>query len=871
MTPASESRRRASTHRHDTVAALGATDPWRLVFWSRYVGRPLLAMLVLVQPLPDQRNPWLLALVILLGVPFTLLLDRARVGRTALTGRLIELDALTAAVALLLEPHALPVIAVVMTANVATMAAAAGRREGERSIAVSSLVLFVVAVVSSNPDLHHVAVHAVAGLLLAIVVGTVADGERAFREHHEALLEGVEGIVWESTVDQPVQMSVGGHVEAILGVPAHQLSPVDGWVHWIHEDDQQRAIERLAELLESQETSGDLEYRVIAHGGRIVHVRDHLSIERDWTGRATKVRGVVMDVTKVREAERELTYFRDIVEHIHTALIVVHLADPVDPTSLFLVAANPAASERLGRNAREHLGSRLVDAFPMLRDGPIPQRLLETITVGVGFDTEMSLSSEPDAPVFSVHTFPLPGSSAAMALQDVTDRARVQQRLRHQALHDALTGLPNRVLLNDRLAESLHRARRTREPVAMMIMDLDHFKEVNDTLGHHSGDLLLSVIARRLRESLREADTIARLGGDEFAIVLTTNAHRSGAEAVARKIAELVEEPIAIDGVTIQVGSSIGIAIYPEHADEPDGLARRADVAMYVAKRSGIPYAVYAPEDDRSSIRRLTLLGELRQAIHAEQLVLHHQPTIDLATGEVLRIEALLRWHHPEHGLMPPGEFVELAEMSGVIAPLTRWVLRESIRQVTQLHGDERSLHVAVNVSARNLYEPDLVDWLQHLLDEEGFPGERLTLEITESLLMDDPLLAYDVLSRLKRMGVSLSIDDFGTGYSSLSYLRDLPIDEIKIDQTFVEAMGDDGDDTIVRSVIDLGHNLGLAVVAEGVEDLATLERLVELGCDRAQGFLLSQPLPIGQLGTVLASERFSRFAAPGPRVDPQM
>src|SRR5690606_28665103 len=320
----------------------------------------------------------------------------------------------------------------------------------------------------------------------------------------------------------------------------------------------------------------------------------------------------------------------------------------------------------------------------------------------------------------------------------------------------------------------------------------------NDTLGHHSGDLLLSVVATRLRDSLREADTIARLGGDEFAIVLTTAAHRSGAEAVARKVAELVEEPVAIGDVTIQVSASIGIAIFPEHAEEPDGLAQRADVAMYVAKRSGVPYAVYAPEDDRSSIRRLTLLGELRHAIGAEQLVLHHQPTVDLATGEVLRIEALLRWRHPEHGLMPPGEFVALAEMSGVIAPLTRWVLRESVRQVTQLHDDERSLHVAVNVSARNLYEPDLVDWLEELLREEGFPGERLTLEITESLLMDDPLLARDVLTRLKAMGVSLSIDDFGTGYSSLSYLRDLPIDEIKIDQSFVEAMGDDGDDTIV-------------------------------------------------------------------------
>jgi len=363
---------------------------------------------------------------------------------------------------------------------------------------------------------------------------------------------------------------------------------------------------------------------------------------------------------------------------------------------------------------------------------------------------------------------------------------------------------------------------------------------------------------------LREADTVARLGGDEFAILLSTDATRSGATAVAEKIARVVERPVEIDDVSIQVGASIGIAFFPEHATDADGLARRADVAMYVAKRSNAAWAIYAPEDDRSSIRRLTLLGELRQAITANQLVLHHQPTIELSSGRVLRTEALLRWKHPQHGLMPPGEFMELAEMSGVIQPLTRWVLRESIRQVHKLTVDGEFLHVAVNISARNLYEPDLIDWLVNLLETENFPGERLTLEITESLLMDDPLLALGVLRRLKTFGISLSVDDFGTGYSSLSYLRDLPIDEIKIDQSFVASMAlPGGDDTIVRSVIDLGHNLGLAVVAEGVEDVETLVRLRDMGCDRAQGFLLSQPLPAEDLAGLLDTDWFTRFASP--------
>ena len=857
MTGATLPHGRDNRVEEQSVAMMGASDPWRLVFWARYVALPLLALLALVGPLDGPWSSPLVCLLLLIGIPATFLLDRARARRPSLTRRLVELDAALAAAVLTLEPGAIGGVCVVMTANVAMVAAAAGRRAAERATALWASTLFVVAIATDNSNLYLLAIHAVGGLVLAIVIGNMADGERGMRVRHEALLEGVEGIVWESTVDPPTTLSIGGHVEAILGVPADELSTGDGWVHWIHASDQERAIDGLAALLASKAPSGDLEYRVIAHGGRVVHVRDHISVERDYLGTPLRVRGLVIDISSQREAERQLTHYRDIVEHIHTALIVVQLVDPSDPRSLLLMAANPAASDRLGRDATTLVGSRLVDAFPVLRGGPIPERLLHTIQVGVGFDSEMSLTAAPDSPVYSVHTFPLPGAAAAMSLHDVTDRARVQQRLRHQALHDSLTGLPNRVLLNDRLTDGLNHARRTDEPVAMMLMDLNHFKEVNDTLGHHSGDVLLSVIAQRLRDSLREADTVARLGGDEFAILLTTAAHRSGTEEVARKIAQLVEEPVEIDGVTIQVSASIGVAFFPEHAEEPDGLARRADVAMYVAKRSGVPYAVYAPEDDRSSIRRLTLLGELRHAISADQLVLHHQPTIDLATGEVLRTEALLRWRHPEHGLMPPGEFMELAEMSGVIAPLTRWVLHQSIRQVKAVANEFSDLHVAVNVSARNLYEPDLVDWIEALLRDEEFPGERLTLEITESLLMDDPLLAADVLKRLKAMGISLSIDDFGTGYSSLSYLRDLPIDEIKIDQSFVEAMGDDGDDTIVRSVIDLGHNLDLAVVAEGVEDRETLTRLVGLGCDRAQGFLFGHPLPIDELCEAMRTDRF--------------
>ncbi|QGG95927.1 putative bifunctional diguanylate cyclase/phosphodiesterase [Actinomarinicola tropica] len=857
-------RARRRTHQivRDPVARAGLRDPWRLVFWSRYFAIPLLALIAGAAPEAVVDVPLEVSVLVAASLPVTIAADRLRRRWPVLPERMIAVDALIAAVVVLAHHDALGGAALALLADVAMVAAAAGRGAAVRAVLWTGAVMLFPAIVVQGLGVLLLAVLVVAGTFVAIVVGNVADGQRELHRNQEHLLAGIDGIVWTMTTNPPATLTVAGRVGPILGRPPEEIDSPESWIVTIHPDDRARVLDHLSRTMTGEIDGEHVEYRLVASDGREVRVRDTQRCERDASGRPVRVRGLVIDVTDLRRIEEDLSHHRDIVQHIHTALLVVRLADPGDPRSLTLVSANPAAARLLGRDATDHIGERLIDVFPVLRDGPIPARLVDTITVGVGFDSEMPLVDEPDSPVLAVHTFPMPDRSATMALQDVTDRARVQARLRHQALHDALTGLPNRVLLNDRLRKGLSRAQRSGEPIAIMIMDLNHFKEVNDTLGHHSGDVLLSEVAQRLRDALREADTVARLGGDEFAILLTTNATRSGAIAVAEKIGRLVERPVDVDGVSIQVSASIGIAFFPEHADDADGLARRADVAMYVAKRTSSTFAVYAPEDDRSSIRRLTLLGELRQAITQDQLVLHHQPTVELSTGHVLRTEALLRWKHPTHGLMPPGEFMELAEMSGVVQPLTRWVLRQSVRQVKQLSVDGQFLHVAVNVSARNLYEPDLVDWIVGLLEEERFPGERLTLEITESLLMDDPLLALGVLRRLKAFGISLSIDDFGTGYSSLSYLRDLPIDEIKIDQSFVGAMSlPGGDDTIVRSVIDLGHNLGLAVVAEGVEDWETLERLVELGCDRAQGFLLSQPLPADELAVLLESDRFRRFA----------
>jgi diguanylate cyclase (GGDEF)-like protein len=429
----------------------------------------------------------------------------------------------------------------------------------------------------------------------------------------------------------------------------------------------------------------------------------------------------------------------------------------------------------------------------------------------------------------------------------------------HQALHDALTGLPNRTLFHDRVGQALSAARREHIPVAVMIMDLDRFKEVNDTLGHSSGDELLKQAGSRLREALRESDTVARLGGDEFGVLLPRVVDSAAAVSVARKLREALEEPFAIHGLALQIEASIGIALYPEHGDDVHSLLQRADVAMYVAKEHPGGCEVYAKERDDYSPDRLTLLTELRRAIDTSELVLHYQPRADLKTGEVTGTEALVRWSHPTRGLVRPDEFIPLAQKTGVIVPLTFFVLNEALRQARTWQLEGLDLCVGVNLSARNLLDVHLPDTVGDLLTRWEVPPSLLELEITESTILADPVRAMNILSRLNGMGIKLAIDDFGTGYSSLAYLKRLPVDELKIDKSFVQGMEDDENDAvIVRSTIDLGRNLGLRVVAEGVETASAWNRLAALGCDVAQGYYVSRPVPAGELAAWLRARRES-------------
>lgn len=421
-------------------------------------------------------------------------------------------------------------------------------------------------------------------------------------------------------------------------------------------------------------------------------------------------------------------------------------------------------------------------------------------------------------------------------------------KLVHQSLHDELTDLPNRTLLYDRVEQALHHAHRDGHPLALFLMDLDRFKEINDTLGHHFGDYVLQQVGKRITAALRESDTVARLGGDEFA-VLIPDADAEDALNCVDKLLAALDVAIPVNGMSISVKTSIGIALYPLHGNDAETLLQHADVAMYQAKRNDLGFSLYAQEQDPHSVRRLTLIGELRDAIANNQLLLHYQPKVNLRQQRTIGVEALVRWQHPTLGLIQPDEFVPLAEQNGLISSLTDWVLHEAINQCCDWRSRGINLRIAVNLSAHSLHNLALPDHIAVLLNTAGLPACHLDIELTESAMMSDLANAMEILDRLSKMGMRMAIDDFGTGMSSLSYLKRLPVNELKIDKSFVIDMAEDENNAvIVRSIIDLSHNIGREVVAEGVQDRDALQLLEMLGCDMAQGYFISRPLTAEEL-----------------------
>jgi diguanylate cyclase (GGDEF)-like protein len=419
-----------------------------------------------------------------------------------------------------------------------------------------------------------------------------------------------------------------------------------------------------------------------------------------------------------------------------------------------------------------------------------------------------------------------------------------ESKILRLAYEDSLTGLPNRARFREAVRDGLAAARQGSGALTVLMLDLDRFKAINDSLGHPAGDAVLRIVACRLGETITGNDMVARLGGDEFAILLRGGPGGHVKDITDRIFARL-REPIDLDGQPVDVGASIGIACYPTHGDDPDLLMLRADVAMYDAKRGHAGCVTYDVRNEDGRRHHLSLLGELRRAVERDELSVHYQPKLDLRTGGIHHAEALVRWIHPERGFVSPGEFIPFAEQTGYIRELTRWVVARVIRQVDDWRARGLEIRVSVNISTRDLMSDDLVPEVERAMAQGGTPPELLCFEVTESGVMEDPARALATLDRIHALGIRLSVDDFGTGYSSLAYLKKLPVQELKIDRSFVMHMADDANDaTLVRTTIELGHNLGLEVVAEGIEDEPSLALLRSFGCDQAQGYLIAKPMP---------------------------
>ena len=436
--------------------------------------------------------------------------------------------------------------------------------------------------------------------------------------------------------------------------------------------------------------------------------------------------------------------------------------------------------------------------------------------------------------------------------------ARQAARDTHRAFHDALTDLPNRLMLHQRLERALELGRDKGEQIALLLVDLDDFKAVNDTLGHAYGDRLLGEVAARMRGALGRDDLLARLGGDEFAVLPHGPCGVDRGSATAGRLVAALEQPFELDGILLDVRASVGLATYPDHGTAPDDLLRSADVALYVAKAAQKPVEVYSAGKDHYTVDRLMLAAQLRRGLEAGELVLEYQPKFPLGGGPAVGVEALARWEHPTLGRIGPDGFIPLAEQTGLISRVTDVVLRTAIAQGASWAADGLDLRMSVNVSPRNLLDPHLPGLIRSLLADTGLAPAKLQLEITESRSVPSGRVAMAVLEELRTMGVGLAIDDFGTGFSSLVQLQRLPVDEIKIDRSFVSAMlSSESDAAIVRSTIDLARNLGLTVTAEGVEDDATRRRLAEMGCDLAQGYELCRPLPADRCAQVVRDVPF--------------
>jgi diguanylate cyclase (GGDEF)-like protein/PAS domain S-box-containing protein len=696
--------------------------------------------------------------------------------------------------------------------------------------------------------------------------GLVLASERRLR----LALQVARMSTWEWNVETD-EVGWSRELEALDGVvPGSFGGTFQSFLDIVHPDDLDHVRQTVRGAAATREGFA-IEFRIVLPDGQIRWRTVAGEVVPDEAGQPMRMIGVGRDITERKEADERLRQaegrYRTLVER----LPLVSYVEGLDEESAMYIS--PQIAELAGHTAEEWVADpsffasvlhpddrdRVLAGFAAMHESGEQHECEYRLIARDGraiwiHDAAVVVRNDAGEPLYA-QGYMIDISERKRneeALQRSQDQLQRQMRkIEHQALHDALTDLPNRTLFGDRAEQALLTAKRDGSSFVVMLIDLDRFKEVNDTLGHPSGDLLLREMAGRLRRALRESDTVARLGGDEFGVVAPGLSDGATAQAFADKLREELAQPVAVGGLTIEVEASVGIAIYPDHGEDVETLTRHADVSMYVSKTTHTPI-VYAAAYDHHSLARLALHGELRQALEGNELVVHYQPQADVATGEVHKVEALVRWQHPEQGLLGPDQFIPLAEQTGLIRALTHYVLDAALGQCHAWRAEGREVRVAVNITGRELVDLRFPDEVTKLLSKWRIKPALLELEITETTIMTNPPRARAVLAQLSKLGVRLAVDDFGSGHASLGYLRKLPINVLKIDKSFIQQMTDDaGDAAIVRTAIDLGHNLGLEVVAEGVETEDTQRRLEALGCDTLQGYHLGRPQPASTLTTV--------------------
>ena len=720
-------------------------------------------------------------------------------------------------------------------------------------------------------ELTVVRVGSAAGSAELLFAGFVRDltaqkaAEAALREaenRYRRLVEQIPAVVYQDEADDAcTPIYVSPQIERLLGVTTETyLAARTDWINTVHPDDRGWLAAAVADSASNQD-QWEQTYRYVRPEGSVIWVHDQAQLLHDEKGRPLYWQGIMRDITALKEAEEELRRreeeFRALVEHApdiivryDSALRVAYMSPAIEratglPPSAFIgitwdeFAGSSEVAKRWTAALNEVFATGQEKSIEFFFGAPDGMR---------GYNARLTPEFGPDGRVETV----------LGVARDVTEQWDLKAALEHQALHDPLTGLANRALFGDRLAHALHVAVRRGESVAVLYIDLDGFKLVNDTHGHDVGDALLVAIGQRLSCQLREGDTLARLGGDEFGAILEGINEHGEARVVAERLLESLGAPFTFGERKVFAGASIGIALSRPETTGPLDLLREADVALYRAKASGRNRAVVFRSDMADAIAaQVALEADLRRALDRDELELHYQPIVDLATGRIEGAEALLRWDRPGYGPVLPSEFIPVAEESGLIAPIGSWVLRMACRQAAEWQGSQpgaEPFFVSVNLSARQFRDPGLVDEVRSIMDEMRLPAAALKLEITEHALLDEGPQTAVSLRGLNDLGVKLAIDDFGTGYSSLGYLRYLPVDMLKMDRVFVHDLdGEPSGIAIVEAVVRLAHALGMRVTAEGVETAEQLAALRAVGCDRAQGFLFATAVPAAQLVELVA------------------